>query len=108
STTWVTLAAMTGAAVVPASCRMNEDGTFQLDFLDAFHVPPDARREGRATEWVERALKELEDQVRRHPEQSNDYFFWQSEAEHGKRLPAIKAPHEPRRQRSTFVNEKGS
>lgn len=77
STTWVTLAAMTGAAVVPAYCRMDERGTFHLDFHDPLLVPPDARRPGRALEWVNRALEALEEQVRLHPEQSNDYFFWE-------------------------------
>jgi KDO2-lipid IV(A) lauroyltransferase len=90
STTWVTLAALTGAAVVPAFCRMGEDGTFHLEFQDAFHLPPDARREGRAAAWVQRALDLLEDQVRRFPEQSNDYFFWDFEEEFEKRSRAIK------------------
>jgi len=77
STTWVTLAAMTGAAVVPAFCRMDERGTFHLDFRDPLVVPPDARRPGRAIEWVGQALEALEEQVRLFPEQSNDYFFWE-------------------------------
>ncbi|AGA27120.1 lysophospholipid acyltransferase family protein [Singulisphaera acidiphila] len=84
STTWVTLAAMTGAAVVPAFCRMDEQGTFHLDFRDPLIVPPDARRPGRAIEWVDRALDTLEEQVRLFPEQSNDYFFWEAVEEQAK------------------------
>src|SRR5438445_706857 len=32
STAWVNLAALTGAAVVPAFCRMDDDGRFDLVF----------------------------------------------------------------------------
>lgn len=78
STTWVTLAAMTGAAVVPTYCRMDDRGTFHLEFGESWRLPSDARRPGRATEWVEKALGLLETQVRRYPEQSNDYFFWEA------------------------------
>jgi KDO2-lipid IV(A) lauroyltransferase len=77
STTWVTLAAMTGASVVPAFCRMDERGTFHLDFRPPLTVPRDARRDGRALPWVEHALADLEAEVKRHPEHSNDYFFWE-------------------------------
>lgn len=98
STTWVTLSAMTGAAVLPAFCRMNEDGTFDLEFQPSFRVPPEARRDGQAAAWVSRALGLLEAQVREYPAQSNDYFFWQSEREHEKRQPEANAPHTPRRQ----------
>lgn len=93
STTWVTLAAMTGAPVVPAFCRMEEDGTFQLEFQDPYRIPAEARREGRATDWVRKALDNLEEQVKRFPEQSNDYFFWQPEGEIEKRLRSANPPH---------------
>jgi len=89
STTWVTLAAMTGASVVPTFCRMDEQGTFHLEFGEPWLVPTDARRPGRANEWVEKALTVLEDRVRRFPEQSNDYFFWEpSEAQASDDPPA--------------------
>ena len=81
STTWVTLAAMTGAAVVPTYCRMDERGTFHLEFHDPLVLPSDARRPGRALEWVSRVLEELEAQVRRFPEQSYVYFFWEPPAQ---------------------------
>ena len=60
STTWVNLAALTGAAVVPAFCRMDDDGAFHLDLLDPVHVPRDARRAEDAAPWVRRALDLLE------------------------------------------------
>lgn len=81
STTWITLAAMTGAAVVPTFCRMDDAGTFHLDFRRPLEIPADARRPGRAGEWVKLALEDLEEQVRLHPEQSNDYFFWDWDAD---------------------------
>src|SRR5438270_501049 len=76
STAWVNLAAMTGAAVLPAYCRMDESGRFALTFEAPYSVPRDAARHGQATPWVQKALDALEEQIRRHPEQSNDYFFW--------------------------------
>jgi KDO2-lipid IV(A) lauroyltransferase len=78
STTWVTLAAMTAASVVPAFCLMNEDGTFDLEFGEPILVPREARRDGRAGELVQTVLSILENKIRKHPEQSNDYFFWES------------------------------
>jgi len=103
STTWVTMAAMTGAAVLPAFCRMGEDGTFDLEFLPSFQVPTEARRDGQAADWVRRGLGVLESQVRSYPEQSNDYFFWESSGDHEKRPPELKAPHSPKRQSTMAV-----
>ncbi len=77
STTWVNLAAMTGASVVPAFCRLDESGTHHLEFLEPFEVPPSARRSDCAGEWVRKALASVEERVRDYPEQSNDYFFWE-------------------------------
>jgi KDO2-lipid IV(A) lauroyltransferase len=76
ATTWVNLAAITGAAVVPVFCRVDEAGTHHLEFHAPYHVPRDARRPGRCEEWVRRALGAVEDHVLAYPEQSNDYFFW--------------------------------
>jgi KDO2-lipid IV(A) lauroyltransferase len=93
STTWITLAAMTGASVVPAYCRMDDRGTFHLDFRAPFVVPPEARRPSHAQGWVRRALDELEEQVRLHPEQSNDYFFWEFAGDRPAEAPRVNAPH---------------
>lgn len=97
STTWITLAAMTGASVVPAFCRMDDRGTFHLDFREPFRVPSEARRPGRAEEWVGKALGDLEEQVRLYPEQSNDYFFWESDGQGKERTPCEPAPNRPQR-----------
>jgi phosphatidylinositol dimannoside acyltransferase len=77
STNWVNLAALTGAAIVPAFCRMGSRGTYHVDFRAHYHIPPNAIRDGRATPWVQEALNALEEQIRIHPEQSDDYLFWE-------------------------------
>ena len=80
SKTWVNLAAMSGAAVLPVFCRMEEDGVFHLEFLPSYRVPKDVVRTGQDSWWVQNALNAVEEQVKHYPEQSNDYFFW-TEAE---------------------------
>jgi KDO2-lipid IV(A) lauroyltransferase len=76
SKTWVNLAAMTGAAVVPVFCHLEDGGTYHLEFLPAYHVPKDVPRTGQDAWWVQNALNVVEERVRHYPEQSNDYFFW--------------------------------
>ena len=76
STTWVVLAAMTGAPVVPVFCRPEARGRYALEFLPSFRVPTDAPRNGQAAIYVQRGLDAVAEQVRRHPDQSNDYFTW--------------------------------
>lgn len=76
STTWVVLAAMTGTPVVTVFCRMQPDGRYHIEFRPAFHVPKDAPEKGETGKWVHHFLEVLEEQVRRYPENSNDYFFW--------------------------------
>jgi KDO2-lipid IV(A) lauroyltransferase len=76
STTWVVLAAMTGTPVVTVFCRMEPDGRYHIEFRPAFHVPKDAPEKGDTGRWVRSFIEVLEDQVRRYPENSNDYFFW--------------------------------
>jgi phosphatidylinositol dimannoside acyltransferase len=76
STTWVVLAAMTEAPVVMVFCRMRPDGRYQMEFRPAFYVPNAAAEKGKAAGWVQKFIEILEDQVRLHPTNSNDYFFW--------------------------------
>jgi KDO2-lipid IV(A) lauroyltransferase len=76
STTWVVLAAMTEAPVVMVFCRMQPDGRYHIEFLPAFQVPKDAPEKGKTGRWVGHFIEILEDQVRRYPANSNDYFFW--------------------------------
>ncbi len=76
SATWVALAALTRSPVVSVFCRMAPDGTHELEFLPAFHVPPEAPANGEARHWVQRAIDEIEHRVCRDPANSNEYFFW--------------------------------
>jgi KDO2-lipid IV(A) lauroyltransferase len=76
STTWVTLAALTEAPVVTVFCRMERDGRYHVEFLPAFGVPKDGAEGRNTANWVRRFIDVLEDQVRRYPSNSNEYFFW--------------------------------
>ncbi|MDE2507173.1 MAG: lysophospholipid acyltransferase family protein [Planctomycetota bacterium] len=76
SATWVNLAALTGAPVVPVFCQMQREGTYHIEFHPRFHVPSDAVKSGQAGHWVQTYMSLLEEQVRRDPANSNEYFFW--------------------------------
>lgn len=81
STTWVVLAAMTGASVVPVFSRPIADGRYLLEYLPAYLVPREFAKNGRAGQYVQRSLDCITEQVRRHPDQSNDYFDWTGEVD---------------------------
>ncbi len=76
SSTWVVLAALTEAPVVIEFCRIEPDGHYHIEFLPVFFVTKEAAIEGRGAPWVQRFIDALEEQVRRYPTSSNDYFFW--------------------------------
>ncbi len=77
STTWVVLAAMTGAAVVPVFCRPDDRGSYLLEFLPDFRVAPEVARTTQAiAAHVQRGLDAIAERVIAHPGQSNDYFEW--------------------------------
>ncbi len=77
TTTWVSLAGRTGAPVVPAFAVMNRDGTYRIEFLPPLDVPREAAGCPEvATRWVQHNLSTIEEWVRRFPENSGDYFFW--------------------------------
>jgi len=76
STTWVVLAALTEAPVVMVFCRMERDGRYHIEFRPPFQVPKDAPEQGQTAVWVRHFMEILEEQVRLHPANSNDYFFW--------------------------------
>lgn len=76
SNTWVSLAAMTGATVVPVACRVDARGRYRVEFSPGYQIPNDAGRGVRSAEWVGRSLAWIEERVRLHPGNSNDYFFW--------------------------------
>ncbi len=76
TTPWVSLAALSGAPVVPVFCLMRHDGTFQITFSEPYEVPPTARDQDEAAPWLQSHLNHLESWLRRHPDNSNEYFFW--------------------------------
>jgi KDO2-lipid IV(A) lauroyltransferase len=76
STTWVSLAAMTAAPVVPVFCQMEPSGLYHIEFQPPFRVPDHVPRSGQMGHWVQSYLQLLEDQVRKYPANSNEYFFW--------------------------------
>jgi len=79
SSTWVVLASMTSAPVVPVTCHIGEDHKFHLEFGPAYQVPRDVEASGHVGDWVQGFLTLVEEQVRLHPSNSNDYLFWPEE-----------------------------
>lgn len=76
SSTWAVLAALSNAPVLPVFCPMRADGTHELEFLPAFHVPGDAMRNNALATFVETYVRLIEERVARDPANSNEYFFW--------------------------------
>lgn len=76
SNTWVKLAAMSGAPIVPVFCRIDSGGAYQLEFLGPYTIPRDQAAPEHAAAWVQSNLRTIEDQVARFPADSNEYFFW--------------------------------
>lgn len=74
--TWVVLAALTKAPVVPVFCRMNPDGTYDLEFRPAFSVPADVVSSGQVPRFVQACLDAIEDQLRINPSNGNEYVWW--------------------------------
>jgi KDO2-lipid IV(A) lauroyltransferase len=82
SATWVTLADLTGAPVVAVFCHMEPDGIYQIDFRPPFTVPSGTVKAGGAARYVQTYLAMLEEQVKGHPTNSNEYFFWPQDGTH--------------------------
>jgi phosphatidylinositol dimannoside acyltransferase len=76
SNTWVKLAALNGAPVLRVFCRIEEDGSYKLDFHEPYTIPrgnPDAEE---SASYVQDFLTVVESEVARSPENSGEYFFW--------------------------------
>lgn len=76
STTWIVLASMTGSPVVIVYCRIGPDRRYHIEFRPPFQIPRDVQHEGQTAYWVQRFVDLLEEQIRLHPTNSNDYLFW--------------------------------
>jgi KDO2-lipid IV(A) lauroyltransferase len=83
SNTWVKLASMTGAPVVPVFCRIEDTGAYVLEFHEPYTIPPDQDGPDEVAAWVQRFLRTIEAQVERDPANSNEYFFWAEPTEAG-------------------------
>ena len=81
SNTWVKIAAITGAPVVPVFCRINDDDAYHLEFQDPYSISRDQTDPEQVAYWVQRFLKTVETQVGRYPANSNDYLFWSEPSE---------------------------
>jgi hypothetical protein len=75
--TWVVLAALTGAPVVPVFCVMKPDGSFELDFRESYHIPSDVVAKGDVPHYVRNCLEQVEAQLRDDPANGNEYVRWQ-------------------------------
>lgn len=80
SNTWVKLASMAGSPVVPVFCRIDGEGTYCLEFHEPYTLPRGNPAADEAAHWVQANLRAIEAQVERFPGNSNDYFFWNSDA----------------------------
>ena len=76
STTWVKLAAMTGAPLVPTFGFLVPDGSYRVEFHPPYCVPAADPKAGRSSRWLQACLDLIEDRVRHDPANSSDYFFW--------------------------------
>jgi len=76
STTWTHLASMAGSPVVIVHCRIGADRRYHIEFHPPFQVPRDVVQKGQTGYWVQHFMGILEEQIRLHPTNSNDYLFW--------------------------------
>jgi KDO2-lipid IV(A) lauroyltransferase len=76
SNTWVKLAAMTGAPIVPVFCRIEPDGSYGLEFREPYTIPRGNPDSAEAAAWVQAFLSTVEAEVELSPENSGEYFFW--------------------------------
>ena len=76
SNTWVRLATITGAPIVPVFCRIDSDGAYQLDFREPYTLPRGTPEPEQVEVWVQDCLRTIEAEVERYPANSNEYFFW--------------------------------
>ena len=76
SNTWVKIACMTGAPIVPVFCRIDDSGAYELEFQPAYSLPKRTPEPEEVAAWVQDFLDRIERQVEESPANSNEYFFW--------------------------------
>jgi KDO2-lipid IV(A) lauroyltransferase len=91
SNTWVRLATITGAPIVPVFCRIDSDGAYQLDFRESYTLPRGTPEPEQVETWVQTCLRTIEAEVERFPANSNEYFFWGEDLAASSPAPPIEA-----------------
>lgn len=76
SNTWAKLATLSGSPIVRVFCRIEADGSYHLEFHEPYTLPRGTPEPEQVNGWVQDFLHEVERQVERSPENSNEYFFW--------------------------------
>jgi KDO2-lipid IV(A) lauroyltransferase len=76
SNTWVRLASIARAPIVPVFCRIAEDRGYVLEFQDRLALPDGPLDPEQTDACVREFLARVEAVVGRHPDNSADYFFW--------------------------------
>ena len=65
-----------GSTVVIVYCRIGPDRRYHIEFHPPFEVPRDVEQDGQTGYWVQHFIDILQEQIRLHPANSNDYLFW--------------------------------
>lgn len=79
SNTWVRLASLSKAPIVPVFCRIEPDRRYILEFQDRFAMPEGPLDPEQTDACVGEFLSRVEAVVGRFPANSADYFFWEGQ-----------------------------
>lgn len=74
--TWVLLAKMTKAPVIPTFCRMLSDGRFELSFLQGQELATGGDPRSQLARAVQDFLRLVEDRIRLDPANAVEYLAW--------------------------------
>ena len=81
SNTWIKLATMTSAQIVPVFCHIKPSGSYALEFCPPYTIPRDQTDPAQVAAQVQRNLALIESKVQNSPANSNDYFFWPTQSQ---------------------------
>ncbi|MGE3818210.1 MAG: lysophospholipid acyltransferase family protein [Isosphaeraceae bacterium] len=79
SNTWVRLASIARAPIVPVFCRIATDRRYVLEFQERLVLPEGPLDAGQTDACVGAFLRRVEKVVERYPSNSADYFFWEGQ-----------------------------
>ena len=88
ATNWVSLAALSGAAVLPVQSVLLPGGRYRVTYEPHELVPRTAASDPeQARYWIARNLARVEKCIRQYPDNCGEYAFWQpTQAKHEDRL----------------------